>query len=550
MSRGTGSTPSLIINEIVKLQLNNCRQYGCLQSALACAGQRLKTALPRFKMVLKYATQYLTYSVILVALLFCNSLPAQDSYDEWLKKDQQEFAAYEAEVTKAYGKYLEEEAAAYNAFLKAAGRTWGKDNVWVPEKTTWVQYREDWEERSSVQCEAGIAKVEVIVDADADDAEVQKAVADAVETLVLSGSISPIEMMRRKLFPTRYPTPKTERKAAGSRPAPPSHSNQPQVYTYTVQKGDNLWKLSRKFRISRKKIADANGISPDDWLKINQKLKIPVQGSELRVQSSPAPVQTSSFSVPRSHPDLRLAKKGSLPMLARQLKMPDGTEVSRNNARRFAEHIAANNEPNSININGSDGKTRRVVKAQFPLVPDHVRIRAERFRPLVTEYARKEGIYAPLVYAIMHSESSFNPRARSGVPAYGLMQLVPRSGARDAYRYLYKKDKLVSGSYLYNPENNIQLGVAFLHILDKRYFRRIEDPMSRMLCSIAAYNTGAGNVCKAFGAGTSLSRAAPIINRMEPAEVYSHLHSNLPYTETRHYIKKVSDRIPLYSAWK
>jgi membrane-bound lytic murein transglycosylase C len=183
-------------------------------------------------------------------------------------------------------------------------------------------------------------------------------------------------------------------------------------------------------------------------------------------------------------------------------------------------------------------------------VPNHIRIRAERFRPLVTKYAAKEGIYAPLVYAIIHSESSFNPRARSGVPAYGLMQLVPRSGARDAYRYVHKQDKLVSGSFLYKPENNIELGVAFLHILDKRYFRRIENPMNRMLCSIAAYNTGAGNVCKAFGAGTSLTRAAPIINRMEPAEVYSRLRSNLPYAETRNYVKKVSDRVSLYKAWK
>jgi membrane-bound lytic murein transglycosylase C len=130
------------------------------------------------------------------------------------------------------------------------------------------------------------------------------------------------------------------------------------------------------------------------------------------------------------------------------------------------------------------------------------------------------------------------------------MQLVPRSGARDAYRYLYHQDKLVDGSYLYNPENNIRLGVAFLHILDQRYFRRIQDPMSRMLCSIAAYNTGAGNVCKAFGAGTSLSHAAPIINSMSAQEVYQRLRRNLPYAETRHYIEKVSGRVPLYKDWK
>ena len=230
--------------------------------------------------------------------------------------------------------------------------------------------------------------------------------------------------------------------------------------------------------------------------------------------------------------------------------MPDGTPVTKTNARQFAEKVAAASTAKETEIKGNDGESRRVISAKFPLVPDHVRVRAERFRPLVAEFAGKYGIYAPLVYAIMHSESSFNPRARSGVPAYGLMQLVPRSGARDAYRYVHKKDMLVSGDFLYNPRNNIELGIAYLAILDKRYFKRIDNPMNRMLCSVAAYNTGAGNVCKAFGAGTSLSRAAPVVNRMQSGEVYARLRSDLPYAETRNYIKKVTDRMPLYEAWK
>ncbi len=494
---------------------------------------------------------------------------AQQTYQQWLKKDQQAFTAYEAEITAAYGKYLEEEAAAFNAFVKTAGKKWGKENVWVPEKTTWVQYREDWEERSSVQFEDGTAKIEVIVAANASEAEIESAVADAVESLVLSGSISPIEMMRRKLFPSRYQTPQNSQ----SRDRAPHPEESPVNYRptsnqmpppYIVKRGDNLWTLSRRFDVSRKKIAIINGISTEDRLKIGQELYIPyktkpapatspstrlppggTRHSESGAYSPPMPAHS-----PQIPKDPRLAAKGSDPLLHRQLKMPDGTAVTQSNSRKFAEHVASNKQRTTATITGSDGKQRHVIKTQFPLVPNHVRIRAERFRPFVTKYAQKEGVYAPLVYAIMHSESSFNPRARSGAPAYGLMQLVPRSGARDAYRYVHKKDKLVSGSYLYNPENNIELGIAFLHILDQRYFRRVQSPTNRMLCSIAAYNTGAGNVCKAFGAGTSLSRAAPIINRMEPAEVYARLRSDLPYAETRHYIKKVRDRISLYKAWE
>ena len=71
-----------------------------------------------------------------------------------------------------------------------------------------------------------------------------------------------------------------------------------------------------------------------------------------------------------------------------------------------------------------------------------------------------------------------------------------------------------------------------------------------MLCAIAGYNTGAGNVCKAFDAGTSLTRAAPVINGMTPEQVYSRLRTNLPYEETRNYIVKVNERLPLYREWQ
>jgi soluble lytic murein transglycosylase-like protein len=461
------------------------------------------------------------------AFLITSPTLAQQTFEEWLRQDQAELAEYNAEVTAAYDKFVKEEAEAFAAFIETAGNTWGKGNVWVPEQKMWVQYREDFEERSSVNFGDGRARIQVVVPDNAGTELIAEAIANAVETLVLSGSLDPIEMMRRRLFGRRSSA------APQAKPTPP-----PRTFVYTVEKGDSIWKVSRKFGISRDALARANDIDPNGWLKIGQRLTIPGKAGN----ASPA-------KVPAARRDPRLAAKGTQPLLTRQVRLADGTPVTPDNASDFARHVAAS--PSSDKrITGSDGRSRRVVSAQFDLVPDHVRIRAERFRPMVTEYAAKYGVYPPLVYAIMHSESSFNPRARSHVPAFGLMQLVPRSGARDAYRYVYKHDKLVSGSYLFNPRNNIELGTAFLYILDQRYFQRVENPTNRMLCSIAAYNTGAGNVCKAFGGTTSLSRATPVINTMQPAEVYARLRSDLPYEETRKYIKKVNDRIPMYKAWR
>jgi membrane-bound lytic murein transglycosylase C len=63
---------------------------------------------------------------------------------------------------------------------------------------------------------------------------------------------------------------------------------------------------------------------------------------------------------------------------------------------------------------------------------------------------------------------------------------------------------------------------------------------------IAAYNTGAGNVARAFTGTTSVTKAARKINQMTPFQVYNHLLRNLPHNETKDYLKRVSSRYEAY----
>jgi len=201
-------------------------------------------------------------------------------------------------------------------------------------------------------------------------------------------------------------------------------------------------------------------------------------------------------------------------------------------------------------IKGADGTERLAVTLEFQLIPEHFEVRAKRYRPIVQDNAKKYSIYPPLIFAVIHTESAFNPRARSGTPAYGLMQLVPRGGARDAHRMIHGKDRLLTPKYLYEPKNNIELGTAYLHILANRYMKAVHDPTSRMYCSIAAYNAGAGNVGYALIGSKSMRKAIPTINRIEPEAVYVKLTQSLPFKESRSYVKKIRDRIPLYARWK
>lgn len=164
----------------------------------------------------------------------------------------------------------------------------------------------------------------------------------------------------------------------------------------------------------------------------------------------------------------------------------------------------------------------------------------------IKKQSKRQGIPTELTFAIMHTESYFNPRARSYIPAYGLMQIVPKSAGIDAYLYLYNRKKLVSGRYLYNSTNNIKMGTAYLHILYYRYLRKIKNPQSRLYCAIAAYNTGAGNIAYAFTKHYNMSKAAPLINRLSPDAVYAKLQKDLRFNEPKVYLKNVLQRMKIY----
>ena len=174
--------------------------------------------------------------------------------------------------------------------------------------------------------------------------------------------------------------------------------------------------------------------------------------------------------------------------------------------------------------------------------------RARQLFPYVKKYSKKYNISSPLIFAIIKTESAFNPLAQSHIPAFGLMQIVPGSAGKDVQRIVYKKDRRPTSKMLFNPEINIEHGVAYLHILQTRYLKGIVDKQTLEYCSIAAYNTGAGNVARAFNNTTNIKKAINKINTMSSEEVYMVLRKNLKYEEARNYLLKVRKNKEKFSA--
>jgi len=81
---------------------------------------------------------------------------------------------------------------------------------------------------------------------------------------------------------------------------------------------------------------------------------------------------------------------------------------------------------------------------------------------LITEAARRFGLPAHWIRAVMKQESGFNPRATSRAGAMGLMQVMPAT-----YAELRRRHGL--GSDAYDPRDNILAGAAYLRELHDRF---------------------------------------------------------------------------------
>jgi len=186
-----------------------------------------------------------------------------------------------------------------------------------------------------------------------------------------------------------------------------------------------------------------------------------------------------------------------------------------------------------------DGSIKKAVHyVTITMVRDHLQVRAKKYSPLVGRFAKNFSVSKNLVFAIIKTESDFNPYAVSNAPAFGLMQIVPTSAGRDVHRF-FNKSGIPSKRFLFNPENNIQYGAAYLHLLHYKYLNDIQNPVSREYCVIAAYNTGAGNVLSTFD--REQSRASQKINKLDPLKVFNTLRAKLPHNETRRYLIKVME---------
>ncbi len=129
---------------------------------------------------------------------------------------------------------------------------------------------------------------------------------------------------------------------------------------------------------------------------------------------------------------------------------------------------------------------------------------------LIVASALRHGVDPALMKAMMHTESGFNPNARSPVGAQGLMQLMPATARRFGV------------TNAWDPAQNIEGAAKYIKYLTNRF--------SNLQHAIAGYNAGEGNVSK-YGGIPPFRETRDYVQRVMSR--YNNLYRNDPNLQAR-----------------
>ncbi len=379
--------------------------------------------------------------------------------------------------------------AEYDGFKREVSDVWGEPDATVSDRYRWVEYGDDKKSRSIVDFESGEVEIELLLTDEeiADTSLVEAKMEEAIQKLTTSKGKS-VE------YDSDY-IPKEEL------------SQSPIMDEIFDIRGSN---------INREAIAPINISSAKS------------SNSDLEQEVIALRNQAAGLSTGEQPAEIPIAK----------VEKTSNTEVK-------VEPKPAVTVVESVKTAEGD---RNIVTVKTNLKVGYLGDLAKRYETLILSNAERFNISPTLIFAIMETESYFNPTATSHVPAYGLMQIVPKYAGRDTYKKLYGEDKIVSKDYLYQADKNIEMGTGFLNILSTVYFKNVTDLRSKELCMIAAYNTGPGNVSRAVVGHTNVFKSISTINSMSYDKLYSHLRNHLPYEETQNYIERVTTKRIKYIA--
>lgn len=157
---------------------------------------------------------------------------------------------------------------------------------------------------------------------------------------------------------------------------------------------------------------------------------------------------------------------------------------------------------------------------------------------LFTEDAASHyGVDEKLISAIISVESGGNPGVVSRSNAVGLMQIKASTAGREVYRSQGRRGQ-PTNSELRDPAKNIDIGTAYIRLLQGSSLAGIRDPLTLRYATIVSYANGAGALLRTFA--RDRDQAIAMINSMSPEEFYRHVQTRHPAAQAPRYLWKVT----------
>ncbi|XBC38441.1 MAG: transglycosylase SLT domain-containing protein [Buchnera aphidicola (Floraphis choui)] len=143
---------------------------------------------------------------------------------------------------------------------------------------------------------------------------------------------------------------------------------------------------------------------------------------------------------------------------------------------------------------------------------------------MVKRASKKYGVDSKLIESIICIESAGNKKAISSSKAIGLMQIKPRSAGREVYRFQGKNGQ-PSIYDLYNPKINIDIGTAYIYILQHQDLSGIHNSEILRYATIVSYVNGSNMLLKTLS--NNRKTAIQKLNKMKKKQFFNHIKKNI-----------------------
>ena len=282
----------------------------------------------------------------------------------------------------------------------------------------------------------------------------------------------------KKAPATTTPAPVTE--------APPAPT------LYTVQPGDTVIDIARRFRRSWTGIMKLNNLSPDELIRPDDVLKLPpaavkavpvkavpvkavpvkaVPVKKAPVKKAPAKKASTNNSPPTTRPyvvakddtliDICAKHKVSLPVVLKLNHLQPNSLIRPGQKLLLpAPPVKAGSSENTFLGRTYPPAVVAAANANRKALAHHNLPTREQVKAMIVATAKERGLDPALALAVAYQESGFNQRVVSPANAVGVMQVIPSAGK-------WASGLIGTNLDLLDTQDNITAGVVLLAALSK-----------------------------------------------------------------------------------